>query len=51
MKIKLLVKRQERRIIKAALAENKCRCTLYDCKHLYALWDAAEKLAQMLRKK
>lgn len=45
------IKRQERRIVKAALAENKCRCTLFDCKHLHALWDAAEKLAQMLRKK
>ncbi len=51
MKNTTSIKRQERIIIKAALAENKCRCSIYQCKHLFALWDAAEKLAQMLRKK
>jgi hypothetical protein len=40
---------KERAVVDAALKENRCRCALFDCKHLIALWDASEALDAAIR--
>lgn len=40
----------EKEVIKAAMAENGCRCKAMICGHLNNLWLASERLARARRK-
>ena len=45
------VEAAERRVLDAALKENRCRCQDFVCKHLGKVWKEVDKLEEALRRR